>query len=99
MRLEAMKSYGTAAVLVIVTTLASLGSAQSANSGDSQWNAVQDALGRPGKQQPDGAFKFSMPRKDLKVEVSGTPIKPGLGGVWRYAHPRYGDGRPGVARE
>jgi hypothetical protein len=40
-------------------------------------------MGRPGKQQPDGTFKFSMPRKDLKVTVAGTPIKAGLAlGSW-----------------
>ena len=40
-------------------------------------------MGRSGKLQPDGAFKFSMPRKDLKVTVAGTPIKPGLAlGSW-----------------
>jgi len=47
------------------------------------WKAVQDALGWPGKLQPDGAFKFSMPRKDLKVTVDGTPIQAGLAlGSW-----------------
>jgi hypothetical protein len=48
-----------------------------------EWKAVETALGRSGKLQPDGAFKFSMPRKDLKVTVGGTPIKPGLAlGSW-----------------
>ena len=51
--------------------------------GESEWKAVEDALGRPGKLQPDGAFKFSMPRKDLKVTVEGTPIQAGLAlGSW-----------------
>src|SRR5258708_12695711 len=48
-----------------------------------EWKPVEDALGRSGKVQSDGAFKFSMPRKDLKVTVAGTPIKPGLAlGSW-----------------
>ncbi len=48
-----------------------------------QWKPVQNAIGRPGKVQADGTFKFSMPRKDLKVTVAGTPIKPGLAlGSW-----------------
>ena len=48
-----------------------------------EWKPVETALGRSGKLQPDGAFKFSMPRKDLKVTVAGTPIKPGLAlGSW-----------------
>jgi len=49
----------------------------------SQWKAVETAFGRPGKLQPDGTYKFAMPRKDLKVTVAGTPIKPGLAlGSW-----------------
>lgn len=40
-------------------------------------------LGRSGKLQPDGVFKFSMPRKDLKVTVEGTAILAGLAlGSW-----------------
>jgi uncharacterized protein DUF1259 len=47
------------------------------------WKPVETALGRSGKLQPDGAFKFSMPRKDLNVSVAGTPIKAGLAlGSW-----------------
>ena len=48
-----------------------------------EWKPVEDSLGRAGKLQPDGIFKFAMPRKDLKVTVDGTPIKPGLAlGSW-----------------
>jgi hypothetical protein len=47
------------------------------------WKSVENAMGRPGKLQPDGTFKFSMPRKDLKVAVNGTPIQAGLAlGSW-----------------
>ena len=48
-----------------------------------KWRPVETAFGRSGKPQPDGVFKFSMPRKDLKVTVAGTSIKPGLAlGSW-----------------
>lgn len=48
-----------------------------------EWKPVESALGRTGKVQPDGPLKFAMPRKDLKVTVAGTPIKPGLAlGSW-----------------
>jgi hypothetical protein len=48
-----------------------------------EWKPIETALGRGGKLQPDGAFKFSMPRKDLKVTVDSIPIKPGLAlGSW-----------------
>lgn len=54
-----------------------------AQQSSSEWKPVESALGRSGKLQPDGAFKFSMPRKDLKVTVDGTAIKPGLAlGSW-----------------
>jgi len=48
-----------------------------------KWKPVETAFGRSGKLQPDGAFKFAMPRKDLKVTVGDIPIKPGLAlGSW-----------------
>ncbi|HTC92672.1 MAG TPA: DUF1259 domain-containing protein [Terriglobales bacterium] len=50
---------------------------------DSQWKAVEDALGRPGQVQPDGVLKFGMPRRDLKVSVNGVEVKPGFAlGSW-----------------
>ena len=40
-------------------------------------------MGRPGQAQPDGAYKFSLPRGDLKVTVSGVEVKPALAlGSW-----------------
>src|SRR5438128_2733689 len=55
------------------------------------WKPVESAFGRSGKLQPDGAFKFSMPRKDLNVTVAGTPVKAGLAlGSWT-AFNRSGD--------
>jgi hypothetical protein len=54
-----------------------------AQQSSSEWKPIESAIGRTGKLQPDGAFKFSMPRKDLKVTVEGTAIKPGLAlGSW-----------------
>jgi hypothetical protein len=48
-----------------------------------EWKPVENALGRSGKVQSDGALKFAMPRKDLKVAVTGTSVKPGLAlGSW-----------------
>src|SRR5436309_1142421 len=49
----------------------------------SDWKAVEQALGRPGQQQADGAYKFSLPRGDLKVSAAGVQIKPALAlGSW-----------------
>jgi hypothetical protein len=68
--------------LVCFTSLLEAQAAKSQD-GSSEWKAVEGAMGRSGKPQPDGTFKFSMPRKDLKVTVNGTPIKAGLAlGSW-----------------
>ena len=47
------------------------------------WNQVEEAAGRTGIVQPDGAMKFSMPRRDLKVTVAGIPVHAALAlGSW-----------------
>jgi biotin operon repressor len=47
------------------------------------WKAVEQTLGRSGQQQPDGAYKFGLPRGDLKVTVDGVQVKPALAlGSW-----------------
>ncbi len=79
------KTGAASLLIVLLLACAPIVSAQSGNSPDkaSQWKAVEGAMGRSGKLQPDGTFKFSMPRKDLKVTVAGTAIKPGLAlGSW-----------------
>ena len=54
----------------IVTTFSQLlvlccvGLAQNSPSAN-DWKAVEQALGRSGQQQPDGAYKFGLPRGDL----------------------------------
>src|SRR5215831_6600913 len=50
---------------------------------ESNWKAVDDAMGRAGQDQPDGAHKFAMPRSDLKVTLDGVELKPGFAlGSW-----------------
>lgn len=47
------------------------------------WKAVDEAMGRSGQDQPDGARKYGMPRKDLNVSVNGVQVKPGFAlGSW-----------------
>src|ERR1700724_2122147 len=59
-----------------------LATAQSAPAA-SDWKAVEQALGRPGQLQGDGAYKFGLPRGDLKVTVDGVQVKPTLAlGSW-----------------
>jgi uncharacterized protein DUF1259 len=59
---------------------------QPATAGD--WKAVDDAMGRPGQDQPDGAHKYSLPRGDMNVTVNGVQVKAGLAlGSWvAFAH-------------
>lgn len=58
----------------------------------SQWKVVEQAMGRPGQEQNDGALRFAMPRKDLHVTVAGIEIKPGFAlGSWvAFDHPGEG---------
>jgi hypothetical protein len=50
---------------------------------NASWKAVDDAMGRQGQDQPDGAHRFAMPRTDLKVTANGVEIKPGFAlGSW-----------------
>jgi hypothetical protein len=47
------------------------------------WQAVEQAIGRSGQAQADGAYKFGFPRSDLKVTVAGVELKPALAlGGW-----------------
>ena len=72
-----------AAILLVFFTSFVFSSRIFAQQDAAKWKPVESAFGRSGKPQPDGAFKFAMPRKDLKVVVAGTAIKPGLAlGSW-----------------
>lgn len=49
----------------------------------SDWNAVEQAMGRTGTLLPDGVFKFSMPRSDLNVTIGDVRVMPALAlGSW-----------------
>jgi hypothetical protein len=58
-------------------------------SASADWKAVDDAVGRTGQDQPDGARKYGMPRKDLSVTVNGVQVKAGFAlGSWAaFNHP------------
>jgi hypothetical protein len=48
-----------------------------------EWQAVDQAMGRSGQVQADGAYKFGLPRGDMKVVVGGVEVKPTLAlGSW-----------------
>ena len=57
--------------------------AQGSNAKPGEWQPVEQAIGRSGQLQGDGAYKFAFPRSDLKVAVDGIELKPALAlGGW-----------------
>jgi hypothetical protein len=55
----------------------------SASAAEMDWSKVDEAIGKPGTNQPGGVHKFGLPRSDLKVTVDGIAIKPTLAlGSW-----------------
>jgi hypothetical protein len=70
----------------IVTLMASLGAfifTAGANAAPIDWNKVDQAIGKPGTDQPGGVHKYGLPRSDLKITVDGVAIKPTLAlGSW-----------------
>ena len=50
---------------------------------NTEWAAIDAALGRSGQTQPGNVYKFSMPRSDMRVVKNGISIAPGLAlGSW-----------------
>jgi hypothetical protein len=59
------------------------GFSQAGSAPTGEWQAVDQAIGRSGQAQADGAYKFGFPRSDLKVAVEGVDLKPALAlGGW-----------------
>src|SRR5690349_11272254 len=88
MQRHAIQSVYLAARLASFSALAAI--SLYAQTSDSEWKPVEDALGRSGQAQPGEVMKFSMPRKDLHVSLNGVEIKPGLAlGSW-VAFKRHG---------
>jgi Domain of Unknown Function (DUF1259) len=71
---------------LIVTLIAGLGALSftvAANSAPIDWSKVDQAIGKPGTDQPGGVHKYGLPRSDLKITVDGVAIKPTLAlGSW-----------------
>jgi len=75
---------------VIVTSLVALAAAHPAWA-QPDWRKVDQALGRPGTEQPDGVRRYGFPRSDLNVTLDGVPIRPALAlGSWIAFQP-HGD--------
>jgi hypothetical protein len=69
--------------VVVVLILAVNAFAQVSSAPPGEWQAVDQAIGRSGQAQADGAYKVGFPRSDLKVAVEGVDLKPALAlGGW-----------------
>ncbi len=66
--------------------------AQAGSDKPGEWQAVEQAIGRAGQVQADGAYKVGFPRSDLKVTVDGVELKPALalGGWVAFSNPGAG---------
>jgi hypothetical protein len=79
----------------VATVLVSGGVAAGAPLGQAtpvDWNAVQDALGRPGTMMPGDVFRIGMPRTDLKVTVDNVPVQAAFALGSYAAFKQYDDG-------
>ena len=63
--------------VVLVSSSAAVG-APAQQTSDVDWNAVQEALGRPGTMMAGDVFRIGMPRTDLKVTVNDVSVQPGF---------------------
>ncbi|HEU4414941.1 MAG TPA: DUF1259 domain-containing protein [Candidatus Angelobacter sp.] len=77
-----LRAYATIIVCLFATfSWSQAGKAKPSSSTD--WKEVDSAMGRAGQDQPDGAHKFGLPRRDMNVTVKGVQIKAGLAlGSW-----------------
>jgi Domain of Unknown Function (DUF1259) len=67
----------------IVTFIVGIALVGGAGATDIDWSKVDQALGKPGTNQPGGVHKYGLPRSDLMITVDGVAIKPALAlGSW-----------------
>lgn len=70
-------------IVALMAGIGALGVAAATLAGPIDWGKVDQAIGKPGTDQPGGIHKYGLPRADLKVVVDGVPIKPVLAlGSW-----------------
>ena len=80
----------SAVLFFLISTLHAF--AQGGSDKPGEWQAVDQAIGRSGQVQTDGAYKIGFPRSDLKVTVEGVELKPALalGGWVAFSKPGAG---------
>ncbi len=79
-------------IVILMAGLAALASTVGATAASMDWSKVDQAIGKPGTDQPGGVHKYGLPRSDLKITVDGVAVKPALAlGSWLGFMPM-GDG-------
>lgn len=73
-----MSSRTVGTLLSLALTITALAVPFGSVAQETDWVAVEQALGTKGALQPGGVFRVGMPRTDLKVTVQGVPVKPGF---------------------
>jgi len=63
-------------IVIFIVAISGLAFAVGASAADIDWSKVDQAIGKPGTNQPGGVHKFGLPRTDLKITVDGVAIKP-----------------------
>ena len=85
-------SVALASVALVLVAGGSAAVGAPARQSDVDWNAVQDAVGRPGTMMPGDVFRIGMPRTDLKVTVNGVPVQAAFALGSYAAFKQYDDG-------
>jgi hypothetical protein len=70
-------------IITLMADFCALAFAVAAHASPIDWSKVDQAMGKPGTDQPGGVHKYGLPRSDLKITVDGVAIKPTLAlGSW-----------------
>jgi Domain of Unknown Function (DUF1259) len=73
----------TALPLLLLIAVVPLALAQAPASAGQPWQAVEQAMGRPGQMQPGDVLKFALPRRDMHVSIDRVEVRAGFGlGSW-----------------
>jgi hypothetical protein len=68
---------------ILIAAISGISLTAAAGAAEIDWSKVDQALGKPGTNQPGGVHKYGLPRSDLKITVDGVAIKPTLAlGSW-----------------
>src|SRR5919202_3098230 len=74
--MRALKAFWIASGLMLTTQMPAVAA-------NTDWNKVDEILGRKAAVQPGNVHRYGLPRTDLQVTLDGVPIKPALAlGGW-----------------